>query len=127
MSVGLWVKRVRVCACKRSADCVVYADGVEDIEPVDKETVAKVKALEQQLHEKEAAVKELRERVRTCGWWSTHRHRLKNHCTQASRTHNHHYRVQVPKLAAEKTRRQLEKSRKRSADMDDTCVAADCV
>ncbi|GAB9475739.1 hypothetical protein Gpo141_00012821, partial [Globisporangium polare] len=61
-------------------------DTKEDVEPVDKDTVAKVAALEKKLKEKEAAVKALRE--------------------------------QVPKLAAEKTRSQLEKSRKRSADVE---------
>lgn len=35
----------------------------EDVEPVDQETVAKVEALEKRLREKEAAVKQLREKV----------------------------------------------------------------
>lgn len=50
-------------ACRRLLTAAVVNFSTEDVEPVDKDTVAKVTALEKKLKEKEAAVKALREQV----------------------------------------------------------------
>lgn len=50
-------------AYRRLLTAAVMNSFTEDVEPVDKDTVAKVAALEKKLKEKEAAVKALREQV----------------------------------------------------------------
>lgn len=98
----------------------------EDVEPVDKDTVAKVAALEKKLKEKEAAVKALREQV--CKPFRIPICALSFRLIDARLLNVDSSCVvllaQVPKLAAEKTRSQLEKSRKRSADVELTYVPA---